>query len=1235
VARPLDQHLTPDELAALAPESSNWHGSSSPSVLEEASAHLEACQHCRTLLERYVSAATALSSVGQSQTELRKPACPPEEIWYSVVTRLLPAERSESFVTHAADCDYCGPRLRDATTDLESELTPEEGTIVSQLESNQKHWKDRLADRLASTSSSSVETKRSPAELRSPKLNWLWPRLALSLVALFLLVLVVRFAWKVNSHPEVEGMLAKAYTQNRTLELRIPGASYAQLQESRGAEKSHVGLSPELLEAESIIARALVKSPNDPRWLAARGRAELLEGNFDAAINSLQRAREGQPESAPLLTDLASAYFQRADATQHSIDYSTSIQLLSHALSLEPDAAIPLFNRAIALERMTDYIGASQDWEHFLRVNHDTGWQGEAERHLSDVRQKLNTRDQSLLRPLLSPEAIANDSVLAHDSSINERIEEYADQASMEWLSIAYPTSRARSLPSQSGSRRAALQTLAKILKRDHDDDWLSDILKSSKSAEFPAAVATMGQAMKANQAGDPITAGQFAAESEKQFHKLGNSAGILRSEIEQLDAFQFSMQASRCLALANTLKAKLEERPYSWMKTHTALERSICLNLTEQFDEAMREGRAAVEKSRDYSYPVLQLRALGMLASFYGDRGDFSESWRLNREGLLIYWSGSYPPARSYQFYWNLSSLAHDLDNLQVSLISGQEAVESISKTTYSSAEAMARYRIGAMAHALRQDKESETQLRRADELFAALPDSGSKEIFQLDTKIALAEIAAEQGRLANSLITLGALEPQVARMSDFSVPLRFYATLGKLQLMGKQTKAAQKSLETALRLCDLGGTTMSNDRDRLNWKLEISPVYRSAVDLAARTGEPALALELWERFKGWELNPSRKYSQASLIGSSVSQVAFTEPQSNIESLTEVRDILPTLRSVTVLSYAELDGRILGWAFDDGGIQDFVLDVDPPTLRAASERFRRLCSDPSSDLAAVNASGRQLYDWLIQPVRHRLRGGRSLVVESDDFVANLPIQALIDPVGQYLYELFPITISAGILYDSGLRSTRPFSKTDRALVVGAPTVSNESSSDFLPIHDAVAEAQDVAARFDRVSLLVGDHASFSEIKRHGSENELFHFAGHAISTSVQTGLVLSRSSPGDTSSQQPLLLDVPHLRESGLTRCRLVVLSACATARGIDGTLADPTNLVRAFLRAGVPQIIASRWDVDSTATSELMRAFYKSLLLGTPASVALTDAENVIRRHPSTSHPYYWSAFALFGRP
>jgi hypothetical protein len=109
------------------------------------------------------------------------------------VTGLLPAERSESLVTHAADCDYCGPLLRDATTDLESELTQEEGKIVAQLESNQEHWKDRLAGRLASKSANLVETKRSPAEQRSPKFKWLWPRLALSIAALLLLVFVVRF----------------------------------------------------------------------------------------------------------------------------------------------------------------------------------------------------------------------------------------------------------------------------------------------------------------------------------------------------------------------------------------------------------------------------------------------------------------------------------------------------------------------------------------------------------------------------------------------------------------------------------------------------------------------------------------------------------------------------------------------------------------------------------------------------------------------------------------------------------------------------------------------------------------------------------------------------------------------------------------------------------------------------------------------------------------------------------
>jgi CHAT domain-containing protein len=68
-------------------------------------------------------------------------------------------------------------------------------------------------------------------------------------------------------------------------------------------------------------------------------------------------------------------------------------------------------------------------------------------------------------------------------------------------------------------------------------------------------------------------------------------------------------------------------------------------------------------------------------------------------------------------------------------------------------------------------------------------------------------------------------------------------------------------------------------------------------------------------------------------------------------------------------------------------------------------------------------------------------------------------------------------------------------------------------------------------------------------------------------------------------------------------------------------------------MLAAGVPNVIASRWDVDSAQTRQFIRAFYDALFSGKVAGAALRDAELQLMRDPETKHPYYWAAFAAFG--
>jgi len=67
-------------------------------------------------------------------------------------------------------------------------------------------------------------------------------------------------------------------------------------------------------------------------------------------------------------------------------------------------------------------------------------------------------------------------------------------------------------------------------------------------------------------------------------------------------------------------------------------------------------------------------------------------------------------------------------------------------------------------------------------------------------------------------------------------------------------------------------------------------------------------------------------------------------------------------------------------------------------------------------------------------------------------------------------------------------------------------------------------------------------------------------------------------------------------------------------------------------MLGAGAADVVASRWNVDSAATGRLMLRFYDLLLSGKTAPEALNEAEIYLRQE--YVHPYYWAAFAAFGK-
>ena len=106
-----------------------------------------------------------------------------------------------------------------------------------------------------------------------------------------------------------------------------------------------------------------------------------------------------------------------------------------------------------------------------------------------------------------------------------------------------------------------------------------------------------------------------------------------------------------------------------------------------------------------------------------------------------------------------------------------------------------------------------------------------------------------------------------------------------------------------------------------------------------------------------------------------------------------------------------------------------------------------------------------------------------------------------------------------------------------------------------------------------------------------------------------------------------------------------LIILSACDTAgtASVEATLAagiqsgggsELEGLVRAFIGAGSRAVMASHWPVpeDFDSTQRLMIQMFRSGQNQT-IGYALGQSRKLLMDEAATSHPFYWSAFAIIG--
>jgi CHAT domain-containing protein len=92
-------------------------------------------------------------------------------------------------------------------------------------------------------------------------------------------------------------------------------------------------------------------------------------------------------------------------------------------------------------------------------------------------------------------------------------------------------------------------------------------------------------------------------------------------------------------------------------------------------------------------------------------------------------------------------------------------------------------------------------------------------------------------------------------------------------------------------------------------------------------------------------------------------------------------------------------------------------------------------------------------------------------------------------------------------------------------------------------------------------------------------------------------------------------------------------VFSACSSGKKEAGWNHGMGDIVTTLESQGVPDVVSTRWQIDSGSAVPMMEVFYSGLAKGFTVPQALTVARRSMVRDPRYRHPYYWAAWYASG--
>lgn len=702
--------------------------------------------------------------------------------------------------------------------------------------------------------------------------------------------------------------------------------------------------------------------------------------------------------------------------------------------------------------------------------------------------------------------------------------------------------------------------------------------------------------------------------QAEAIYQQLEDNKGIIRTRINQAQAWQILGFYRRGLTILTELKPGLESQPNSLLKAVELRSLGEALQLAGDLPQA----RQVLQQSKDIAQQLQSSEnisaALFSLGNTARAEQNFSEAIEFYQEVASI----APNPLTKVQAQINQLSLlvnTGQATNAQAILpqIQAQLANLPASQTTIYARLNLAEnlLKLGTKSEEIAQI--CATALQQAQDL--ADPRSES---FALGTLGSIYEHNKQFGEAQN--LTQKALNI-AKKINALDISYRWHWQLGRLLKAQGDLEGAIKAYDNAiLNLQTLRSDLVVANRDiQYSFTESVEPVYRESVALLLQSQKnrprEAILNKARNRIEALQLAELDDYFREACIDANTVLLDTLVDKNNPNAAIIYPIILPQQLQVIV----KIPQQPLSY---------YTINKSQTEIEATLQQIREYLIEPdrTEDLQILL---HEVYNWLIKNIESDLanQGINTLVFVLDGALRNIPMATLYDGQ-QYLVEKYAIALSLGLQ----LFPPQPLIQQPLQVLAAGLVQPPQEFQAFPPLPEIKSEFNLInQAGVSTKQLLDQEFTSTSlESNINATPFNVVHLATHGqFSSRPENTFILAADGAINVTQFDSLLRRRTLNRPEAL---EMLVLSACQTAAGDNrATL----GLAGALVKAGARSTLASLWQISDRSTAILMGEFYDEL-----ANTKVTKAEalrraqvTLLKKYPNYERPGFWAPYVLIG--